>query len=387
MVQHSIVKSKRSDAETSTGRGGLNQSILESKFKTELKPVFRKGFSTVYRMRIPDEIAECKDVQKTKCIRLKLLKPSLEGRALPQEDFTVKIYGKNVLVPMAIIVSKGLDKLKSPTTVTLEFLGPASRAERMPMPQSSTKESVPRSDARKVTRIEGIRDIHVTIRKPTPTPSKIGEKSTHDASPPETNEDTSQLKSEVESIRNEVRELNEKVKEHLFATKSTEPPAKEVIEPKLPAPPISPEEVLVQPHTATQVPSNQVLPPTMHPDERVVSVDPPKTPTPTPLPVNPAERLVSVDKPPKYNVIRVEEKPQPKVEEEKIRFERDGECVTIYKGKEQLSTVCMQKTVRGILYNCGKCDWNAMEKGGEGSGNCEHVEMVKKFLASSARGQ
>ena len=102
MVQHSIVKSKRSDAETSTGRGGLNQSILESKFKTELKPVFRKGFSTVYRMRIPDEIAECKDVQKTKCIRLKLLKPSLEGRALPQEDFAVKISKKTILVPMAI---------------------------------------------------------------------------------------------------------------------------------------------------------------------------------------------------------------------------------------------------------------------------------------------
>ena len=76
--------------------------MVPHSFKTELKPVFRKGFSTVYRMRIPDEIAECKDVQKTKCIRLKLLKPSLEGRALPQEDFAVKISKKTILVPMAI---------------------------------------------------------------------------------------------------------------------------------------------------------------------------------------------------------------------------------------------------------------------------------------------
>jgi hypothetical protein len=120
--------------------------MVQQLFKTELKPVFRKGFSTVYRMRIPDEIAERKDVQKTKCIRLKLLKPSLEGRALPREDFTVKMSGKNILIPMAIIVSKGLDKLKAPTTMTMEFLGPASHVERVPLSRSKLEKSTERGN-------------------------------------------------------------------------------------------------------------------------------------------------------------------------------------------------------------------------------------------------
>jgi hypothetical protein len=414
MVQHSIVKSKRSDAETSTGRGGLNQSILESKileskFKTELKPVFRKGFSTVYRMRIPDEIAEREDVQKTKCIRLKLLKPSLEGRALPQEDFAVKMSGKNILVPMAIIVSKGLEKLKNPTTVTFEFLGPASRAERMPMPQSSTKELAPRSDAKKESRIEGTRDIRVNMRKAAPTPIKVGEESAQDASPPETIEDISQLKSEVESMRNELRELNEKLKERVITTKPTEPPkpveatpAKEVIEPEFSSPPKS-SEAPTQVHGVTQAAPDKQTPPPVPSVEGAIPVEFPKPPIVTPpLPADSQERLVSInDKPAKYEVVRVDDEstkpttsppgevkstvtPSPKPEEKKIRFEKDGEYVSIYLGDEQISTVSIMKTVSGPVFSCGTCDWEAIKKGREPStASCEHIEMVKKFLSNS----
>jgi hypothetical protein len=120
----------------------------------------------------------------------------------------------------------------------------------------------------------------------------------------------------------------------------------------------------------------------MRPDERVVSIETLKPSTSTPSPVNSAERLVSIDKPPKYDVVRIEEKPQPKPQEVKIRFERDGNCISIYKGNEQLSTVCMSKTVRGVIYHCGICDWEAIKRGGEGSGDCEHIQMVKKFLSS-----
>ena len=85
-------------------------SMVQRSFKVELKPVFRKGRARpVYRIRVPDEITERQDVRKTQCIRLKLLKPPLRGRELPQEDFAVKISKKTILVPMAIIVSKGLE--------------------------------------------------------------------------------------------------------------------------------------------------------------------------------------------------------------------------------------------------------------------------------------
>jgi len=387
MVQQSFkteLKSKRSDTERSTGRGGLNQSILESKFKTELKPVFRKGFSTVYRMRIPDEIAERKDVQKTKCIRLKLLKPSLEGRALPQEDFTVKMSGKNILIPMAIIVSKGLDKLKAPTTVTVEFLGPASHVERVSPPagRGSPNQSILES------------------KRSSNTSCTTQGRPTQSVAPPKIADDVSRLWSEVENIQGKLKGLDERLEEHITTTKpSPEPPPPEhVTESKAPAvpPPAPPKEA------PTQTAPDKQGPAPAPPEERAIPVETSKPPVVTPpLPADSQERLVSInDKPPKYEVVRVDDEstkpttsppgevkstvtPSPKPEEKKIRFEKDGEYVSIYLGNEQISTVSIMKTVSGPVFSCGTCDWEAIKKGREPStASCEHVEMVKKFLSS-----
>jgi hypothetical protein len=196
----------------------------------------------------------------------------------------------------------------------------------------------------------------------------------------ESKNDVSRLRSEVESVQGKLKGLNERLEEHITVTKPPEPPPPEhVTEPEAPPSPAPPKEAPTQ--TAPDKQGSAPAPP----EESAIPVETSKPPAPTPPPASPAERLVPIDdKPPKYGVVRIEEKPPPKPEEGEIRFEKEGNCISIYRGNEaaQITTVCIEKTARGPVYSCGTCDWEAMQKGRERSGDCEHVQMVKKFLAS-----
>lgn len=68
-----------------------------------------------------------------------------------------------------------------------------------------------------------------------------------------------------------------------------------------------------------------------------------------------------------------------------IRFERDGNCVSIFEGDKHISAVCWgRRAGRGFLFYCGACNWDALERGEiPAFSECVHVQMVKEYLAST----
>jgi hypothetical protein len=69
----------------------------------------------------------------------------------------------------------------------------------------------------------------------------------------------------------------------------------------------------------------------------------------------------------------------------KMRFERDGNCISIFEGDKYISTVCCERVASGIQFYCGACSWSALERGEEFTfSECVHVQMVKEYLESLA---
>jgi hypothetical protein len=110
----------------------------------------------------------------------------------------------------------------------------------------------------------------------------------------------------------------------------------------------------------------------------------------------PMERKVSVESP-EYGVVWIKEAPPPAPAKPKevekppaeprpeVRFERDGEYVSIFEGNRLITAVSSEKTASGIQFNCGTCALEAMKKGqGPPFGECVHIQMVKKYLESLA---
>lgn len=417
----------------------MNKSSKRMVFSSELRRVDRVG-GYVYRASIPRKLSELAYVKASKYLRLKVVAPSVSGKELPNDEFTAKLLEGpyRVQIPKRIIEAKGLADKKFPTSIRLEFIGAAKGPEKRPRRPRVEQKPEPRRTPILERVVPPVRDEEGKEEGPQ-TPSEVAEETPppihegrsivpptkptevpstplpFEAPPPTPTPPIREKKKEpvespglaplrdavikvaksaaVEEARKICRELiPEEVGEQMGAliTERMEALGKQV-------------EALLGGSGVTmpKVEREEELPQT-----------PTKAESPQPVAEKPADeegvRVISVDEPPRdYGVVREElpeaipEKPAPApidAEEdvhtveppiptpaETLRFEKDSNCISIFIGEKYVSTVSVEVQASGTIYHCGTCSVEAMEKGMKEPTDCEHIRMVKQYLASSQK--